>query len=334
MSYGDYPDLAYVKKILIIKFRHLGDVLLTSPVFTVLRRAFPGATIDALVYEESIPMLKGHPAIDEVLGYDRKKGRGFGLNWEVRKRGYDLVIHLTEGDRGAFLSLFSGAKVRLGPASKGKLWAYTHKVKQCSSLRHTVERQLDSLRRMGVFPTEEEKKLVFAIPSDTLEKYRSYEGAVVIHPASRWRFKCWPKDKMRALAKELLRRKERVVFTSGPDAQEVEMVGEIASQLDAENLAGRLSIKELGAVVKWARLLICVDSMPLHLASALKTPLVALFGPTSEVTWGPWQHPKARVVFESPPCRPCYQDGCGGSKRSECLYALSLGKVLEAVEGV
>lgn len=347
MTYGDYPDLNDVKKILVVKLRQLGDVLLTGAVFNALRARFPGARIDAYVYTESFPMLEGHPGVDGLVGYDRgwKKlgllGR-LGKEWQlwkkIRGEGYDLVINLTEGDRGALAARAARARIRVGFEPKGR-WQkgiYTHVVKHCPGLRHTVERNLDALRRIGIFPGVEERELFLGVSEEARRKVRGWvEGPfVVIHPTSRWRFKCWPVDKMRKLTEELIRRGKRVVFTSGPDENERSMVNEICGGLDVVNLSGKISLKELAAVIEMSELLVCVDSVPFHMASALKKRVVAIFGPTSDVTWGPWRNPEARVVVQNFSCRPCYQDGCGGSKMSDCLATLPVGLVLKAIDGL
>ena len=342
MSYGDYPELINVKKILLVKLRHLGDVLLTGPVFSALKQAVPEAEVDAYIYQEALPMLEGHPDVDRLIGYDRnwkkegffsRLGKEFAVLREIRKNGYDLVVNLTEGDRGVFAALASKAKVRVGFRPKGK-WqqkSLTHLVKDCPSPRHTIERNLDVLRRIGIFPPEESRELYFHVPEDAREKARSLVGAgpfVLIHPTSRWRFKCWPISKMRQLAERLLNEGKRVVLTSGPDPIETEMAREISQGMEVLNLGGTISLKELGALIELSQVLICVDSVPFHLASALKKPVVALFGPTSDTTWGPWRNPHARIVSLQRSCRPCHLDGCGGSKRSDCLESLPLEAVL------
>ena len=348
MGYGDYPDIKNVRKILVIKLRHLGDVLLTGPVFRALKEACPDALIDAYVYEEAVPMLEGHPSIHRLIGYRRSwKNRGilfrlkkeFEMLWKIRQGGYDLVINLTEGDRGILAAKISKAKIRAGLPPKGK-WqsrCLTHIAKECKSLRHTVERNLDVVRRIGIFPSWELRELDFFIPEEARKRAEaialSHEPFVLIHPASRWRFKCWPVSKMRELVVQLLKSQKKVILTSGPDPIEKEMVQEIASGLDVLNLAGQLSLKELGALIKASQMLVCVDSVSFHLASALKKPVVAIFGPTSDITWGPWRNPHAKIVAMPFPCRPCYLDGCGGGKRSDCLESLPVKSVLSAVEG-
>ncbi|MBI2742941.1 MAG: putative lipopolysaccharide heptosyltransferase III [Chlamydiales bacterium] len=354
MSYGNYPDLSRVERILVVKLRHHGDVLLTSPVFSLLKKRFPDAQIDALIYKETLPMLEGHPAIENFVTYDQKikKRSLFVRLWKeaqlllgIRKKRYDLVLNLTEGDRGAIVALLSGAKCRAGfdPGKSGfigKKRIYTHIAKAPRTPRHTVEKQLDLLRRVGIFPEVNEKELFFHVPDSARKKIEAHlkeagleeGGFFLIHPVSRWRFKCPPP----AFTAELIRRLGgRVVLSSGPDAEERAFIQEIVKDLPDGSfldLGGKMTLKELGALIELSRCLICVDSVPLHIASALKTPVVALFGPSSEINWGPWQNPRAKVVAQPFSCRPCFMDGCGGSKRSECLYTLSTSQVTQAVE--
>lgn len=347
MTYGDYPKLGGVKKILVIKLRQLGDVLLTGAVFNVLRARLPNAQIDAYVYVEAFPMLAGHPGVSDLIGYDRE-WKTLGLlqrlrkEWslwrKIRKARYDLVINLTEGDRGALAAGVAGAKIRVGfePKSWLQRKIYTHVVKHCPGLRHTVERNLDALRRIGIFPTVAERELFLDVPEKAREEMRRQvqEPFILIHPTSRWRFKCWPSEKMRKLTEEFIRRGKRVVFTSGPDAVEKAMVEEIVRGLHVVNLSGMISLKELAALIERAEFLVCVDSLPFHMGNALKRPVVAIFGPTSDRTWGPWRNPKARVVAQNFSCRPCYQDGCGGSKMSDCLATLPVSMVLQAIDNL
>ncbi len=356
MNYGNYPDLSGVKKVLIVKMRHHGDVLLTSPVFSVLQEAFPNAKIDAYLYKDTAPMLEGHPAISKFFLYDRawkklsffkKLQKEITLLRAIRKEKYDLVINLTEGDRGAIVAMAAKAKVRVGfdPGNSGflgKKKSYTHIVKNCPFPRHTVERQLDALRRIGIFPSEE-RDLHLSVPENEAEKIEKTllghgieKGSYfLLHPASRWRFKCWPKEKFTALIETLHLSGQKVVISSGPDEVEKKMVEEILSpipHIPVLDLGGKTSLKGLAALVKMAKCLVCVDSVPLHMASALKTPVVVIFGPTSEKNWGPWRHPRSFIAAGNFACRPCNLDGCGGSKKSDCLTSLPLEAVLRGIE--
>jgi heptosyltransferase-3 len=354
MAYGNYPDLSSVKRILVVKMRHHGDVLLTSPLFTNLQKAIPGAQIDAFVYKDTLPMLQGHPAISEYLLYDRewkklnpfqKVRKELKLLKEIRSKGYDLVINLTEGDRGVIAAWASKASIRVGFTPKRYSKALTHLVKHCPHPRHTVEKQLDVLRKIGIFPEPEERDLYLHIPDEAKEKIVASllqeeirpKGYILIHPVSRWKFKCLSPKQIAELITTLHKKGERIVMSAGPDADEMAMVDEILSlapEVPVFNCAGKLTLKELAALIAMSRALICVDSVPLHMASATKTPVVALFGPTSDQNWGPWMHPRAKVVARAFSCRPCYQDGCGGSKRSDCLLQISQNAILAALDEV
>lgn len=353
MTYGNYPDLSLIKKMLVIKMRHHGDVLLTAPLFAVLHKALPAAHIDALIYEDTLPMLEGHPGIAKYLLCDRscKPGkflREMALLQEVRRGRYDLVVNLTEGDRGAIVALVSGARYKMGLDPKktgffGKRRLYTHLIKACAQPRHTVERHLDAARCMGIFPGPADRDLFLHIPQEAIEGVqrllpRAHQGNyIVVHPVSRWRFKCASVRQMAEVVRGVEERGLFVVLSAGPDPQEKRMVEEILALVPgshALNVAGKLSLKELAALIALAQGLICVDSVPLHIASATKTPVVALFGPTSEVNWGPWMHPKAEVIAHSMSCRPCFQDGCGGSKMSDCLFSIPPQRVLAALDSL
>lgn len=336
-----------VKKILVVRMRHLGDVLLTSPVFTHLQKAFPRAQIDAFINKESLPMLDGHPAISRYFLYDRswkslpffkRIGRELSLLRQVRKEKYDLVLNLTEGDRGAIIALVSGASYRVGfdPGKTGlfgKRKFFTHLVKICPQPRHTVERQLDALRRMGIHPPHEERDLFFAIPEDAMNNMRATYGKdfILIHPVSRWMFKSPPASFFIELIQSLHERGERILLSAGNEKEALALIEEIVAALPhipLINVAGKTSLKELGALIHLSQMLITVDSVPLHIASALKSPVIALFGPSSEINWGPWRNPLGHVLAPKISCRPCYMDGCGGSKKSDCLSQLTVNQVL------
>jgi heptosyltransferase III len=357
MTYGNYPSLEKVKKILVIKFRHLGDVLLATPVLSVLKEALPEASIDVFVNKESFPLLEGNPSIRNIFCYDRewkklniltRMKNELSQFRKIRKEGYDLVINLTEGDRGALLAKYSKASIRVGYDSSGKGLlgknrAFTHLVKCAPTPRHTVEKDLDALRRIGIFPPLEKRKLCLSISEDIYVKISHLlekEGLekkkyILIAPASRWKFKCYPEKHWSQLLGFLEKRGEKLIFCAGNDLEEKKIIQKISLRLNKEtylDLSGMLSIKELFALISYSKLLISVDSLSAHIASCWKIPLIVLFGPTCEKTWGPYLHPHAQVLTSSHSCRPCLLDGCGGSKKSDCLEAISPEKVLDALK--
>ena len=329
------------QKILVCMLRHHGDVLMTTPVFSALKRRFPSAHIDAYIYSETTPMLDGHPAVDGFVLYDKawkkqskiyKAWQELKLLWRIRKNRYDMVVNLTEGDRGALAAFVSGAGVRAGiDPEGGGMWGkarcFTHMSKPVHGPRHAVERKLDVLRSLGI--EDEDKELFFQIDEAYEPPISEY---VLIHPVSRWLFKCWPMEKVAALIDKL---DTQVILTSSPDRKELELLARLEELCPGViNLGGKISLKQLGTLIAKSQLLVTVDSVPLHIASALKAPCVAIFGPTSEVNWAPYRNPHARVVTKPMPCRPCFKAGCNDSGRSECLETLELEAVLDAVHSL
>lgn len=351
----DAVPLAEVSRALVIKLRHHGDVLLASPVLATLKAAAPRIETDALVYDDTAAMLEGHPALAQLHCVGRQ-WRNAGLvqrlaaEWQLysalKARRYDLIVHLSEHPRGAWLSRRLGVRWSVAPALPGRRAAWQKSFSHLYPLpkngrRHQVELNLDALRRIGVQPGAEDKRVhvVAGEPAERqvdaiLAEHGLRSGAFVhLHPASRWKFKCWPADRNAALIERLATRGERIVITAASEPSELALVDDIVSRAGAQvvNLAGKLSIKSLAALIARAKLSICVDSMPMHLASATGTPVVALFGPSGEHEWGPWQI-RSAVVSSDHACRPCGNDGCGGGKVSECLTTLEVNRVYAAAE--
>ena len=350
----DAVPLKEIARALVIMLRHHGDVLLATPVLGVLKAHAPEIEIDALVYDQTAPLLEGHPALDRlhVVGRDWK-AQGFlsrvaletRLLAALRARGYDLIVHLTDQMRGAWLARALGARYRVAPVAPGRgaFWAdsFTHLYPLAGNgRRHKVEANLDALRRIGVQPAMEQRRVHF-VPGAAAEarvaSLLAAEGLaggdfVHLHAASRWSFKCWPAERNAELI-DRLSPAHRVVITAAPEPGEIFLIGKILSKTKSKpvNLAGKLSIKELGALTARARLFVGVDSMPMHLAAAAGTPSVALFGPSGEDEWRPWRVPH-RIVTSRHPCRPCGNDGCGGGKLSECLSTLGVDEVYAAAQ--
>jgi heptosyltransferase-3 len=353
----DAVPLGEVRRALVIKLRHHGDVLLASPVISVLKSRAPSIEIDALVYADTAPMLALHPGLAMLHLVDRRwrEARGLarfaaelGLYRALSARSYDLLIHLSESWRGAWLARSLGARWAVAPARRDRLWrkSFTHLVPAPrAGGRHVVESNLDALRRVGIQPAESERQLVLE-PGD--EARRSVQALLAthglqaqrfahIHPISRWRFKCWTTAGWVEIIGRLQASGWPVVLTAAPDASELQMTAEVQRRLarPAIDLSGRLSLKELAALAGEARLFIGVDSAPMHIAAAMRTPVVVLFGPSGADLWGPWgtpRHGRHRIVASTRhSCRPCGLDGCGGGKVSDCLETLDAGRVWRAV---
>ena len=351
----DAVPLAQVRRALVIKLRHHGDVLVSSPVFSVLKNHAPHVEIDALVYADTAEMLTLHPAIRQVVTVDRQwKKLGawrhlqaeMDLYRQLKGRDYDLIIHLTEHWRGAWLSRLLGPKwaVSCNRPDAGAMWhkSFTHIYPMARALpRHMVENNLDALRRIGIQVHSGERNLLL-VPGPAAEsavagklaRYGLQPGQFIhIHPASRWLFKCWSVERMAALIQSLLDSGHQLVLTAAPSVDERRMIDAIQARLPnpVPSLSGELSLKELAALTKAARLFVGVDSAPMHIAAAVGTPVVALFGPSGDKQWGPWGAGHRVIASSQHTCRPCGLDGCGSGKVSDCLESLAVEDVLAAV---
>ena len=353
----DGVDLQSVRRVLVTKLRHHGDVLLASPVFSVLKRHAPHLEIDALVYAETAAMLEGNPAVAELhcidrgwkaLGWREQARAEWGLLQRLRSRDYGLLIHLSEHPRGAWLARLLGPRCRVAADyPRARAWwksSFSHLYPLAKNgRRHVVETNLDALRRIGLQPEEDERALSFVPGAEAerdvermLAEHGLAPGAYIhLHPASRWQFKCWPAQKTAELIDKLQALGERVVLSAAPDPDELELVARIRALAFTAfaDFSGKLTLKQLGALTRRAQLFVGVDSAPMHIASAMGTPVVALFGPSGEFNWGPWRVPH-RVVASAHSCRPCGNDGCGGGKLSECLATLPVSAVLQAVQAL
>jgi heptosyltransferase-3 len=342
-----------VERILLIRLRNIGDVLLMVPTIRSFREAFPKAYLAALVNAGTEEMLSGNPLLDEILVFDprwkalplrhRVVREGKFLR-EVRRRKFDLTINMTEGDRGAFLCLASGARYKVGLYHPDRtLWwkrrIYDQMVRIPDWRAHIVEQNLEFARSLGLHPRDTRLAIYYSAEDDrSLTLLLEAEGIqpgdtlVHVHPTSRWLFKCWRDDGVARVIDELTGRAGvRVVLTSGGGEKEIEKIGRIVNlcRTPPANLAGRTSLKQLAALSARARLFIGVDTAPMHIAAAVGTPVIALFGPSGEFNWGPWG-PGHRVIKKDFTCRPCGEDGCQGSKKSRCLDEISAEEVLTA----
>lgn len=358
-------DIAFLpnqlRRVLVIKLRHHGDVLLSTPVISMLKRIAPHSEVDALVYADTAPMLDGHPALAQLHCIDRhwkkqgatKQARAeWRLLMQLRARSYDLVVHLSVHTRGAWLTRLLRPAWSVAPRidSRGSSWrrkfwdgSFTHfYAAQSHPHRHTVESNLDSLRALGLAPTVEDKRVTM-VPGAAADArvdalLREYGIAsrrfIHVHPASRWIFKCWPAERVAALCDSLTDRGWPIVLTSAPDVQEKALIAAVKGAASAPmiDLSGQLSLKELAALTARARLFVGVDSAPMHIAAAMGTPTVAIFGPSGDREWGPWNVASRVVTSQHHECRPCGRAGCNDSKISECLTTLPVSQVLAACE--
>jgi len=308
-----------VRKILIIKMRYIGDTVLVTPLISALKKALPLAEMHLLIHSDTAPVVKGHPEIDNLHAFDyihAKKDLLYFIKFvhKIKKLKFDMVIDLTRNDRSALLTALTGAVWRIGydGASLFQKMAYTHKVPFRSGKIHMVDHHLQIAGHLGlpvdnIHPNlavsrREIRDVRHRLDGAGLDATRPY---VLIHPGARRWYKSWPTDRFARIADAILEHYPVQVVISGAPGDQA-ACGAIASAMTrrAFDLCGVFSLSQLPALIEQGALLIGNDSAPIHIATAVNTPVVALFGPTR---WEDWQPRRSRDVtlFTSLPCRPC-----------------------------
>ncbi len=322
-------------RILVIKLRAIGDVLLSTVVLPDLRAAFPDARIDMLCERPSADVLRGNPALDDVVVIDPKTDGSLPILRRVRARRYDLVIDLFGNPRSAIIAAASGAPKRVGYRFGWRRWCYTDIVEPRGGEVHNTEFNRDALRRLGVpvgaslpfFPLAPEAE-EFA---GQFLSARGLAGAPIlgINAGGGWYTKRWEPERFAALARLVGTQYDApVLLFWGPG--EKERAEEIQSSLGGDAaLIPPTSLKQLASLLKHCSLLVTNDSGPMHIAASLGVPIVALFGPTNPQFQGPVGSPSCVVRNETLDCLGCNLTDCPIGL--PCMRALGAEEVFEKI---
>jgi heptosyltransferase II len=292
------------QRILVIRYRFIGDTILTVPFLRNLRRAYPSAQIDVLVGPQSGEVLTGCPYVNELITFDttrfHKYDRGAGEKksfwhyvFKLRKERYDLVFVLKRSWSSAFLALLIGARYRVGYATEGRQILLTHSVPFRTNM-HEVDSTLSVLeaasipildRHLEAFINQNEQKEIAAyIPPETRNQKR-----VLIHAAAAHPDKLYPLESWARVVRQLHEKHGFIPFFTGAlqDFDLYEQLQEM-SGVKGVNLAGKLSLRLSMALYSNLDLAICTDSGPAHLAAAVGIPTLSIFGPTDPIRWRPY----------------------------------------------
>jgi heptosyltransferase-3 len=352
--------LSRPESILVVVTRRIGDVLLATPVIRSLKREWPAAKIDLLVFAGTQGFVAANRDLNRVLTIPERPRFADHLKLAAAiVRRYDLALSLVPGDRPTLYAYLAG-KRRAGLLVDSRKERWKQRLLDAwmpfdNDNTHTVRMHLALLGAIGVKPVPD------VTPSWSSEDEARAQsllaplhGAayVVLHPYPKFRYKMWTQAGWAELARWLRERGYAVVLTGGPDAAEREYVRTIAAQApDAFDLTGQLSLGGVARVVSSAAAYVGPDTAITHAAAALGVPTVALFGPSNPVKWGPWPagqgsdtNPwalvgsqsvgRVKLVQGAGACVPCRNEGCDKHVESEsrCLTTMSAATVIAAVE--
>ncbi len=356
-------------RILVVALRRLGDVLFATPLIASLRRAFPQARIDALVFADTAGILAGNPDLDRVVTTPVERGAWSSLALALRLfKRYDLAVSTQSGDRPTFFALLAGRR-HVGPIDPGRRGALRRRALSRAVTNepglHRLEEMLRLVDAVGV------ERVAHLVPPQGASQPgasqpgksppgKSPQGApprrfapgpyAVIHAAPNFTYKRWTREGWRAVAAALAGRGLAVVATGGPSPAERAFLDDVWADGGAVTRAdGALTWPELTALLAQARVFVGPDTSMTHLAAASGCPTVALFGPTDPRLWGPVPATGLDVMWEPAgtiqrrgnvwlvqnpqPCLPCQNEGCERhlTSFSRCLDELAPEQVLQAV---
>ena len=348
-------------KILIIKLSAIGDVIHTLPALNAIRKKYPDAHITWLVEEAASGLIKGHPAIDRILVSKRKqwiKGLS-GLSCmgsikevydfikKLRDTRYDLVIDFQGLLKSGILAGLSKGKCKAGFGRGMEHQEHSYmflnkRIFPVSMENHALKRSLMLIDSMGIgggdivfnLPvTGHDKRLADALLDNSLTGHgiKAPKRLFAVNPVAKWETKLWSNEKFAVLADRLIEQyNARVIFTGS--AQDRKIIQSIMSNMkqDAADLSGKTSLKVLAAIYERADCLVSTDTGPMHLAAAVGTSVVAIFGPTAPWRTGPFGKGH-KIIRAGLCCSPCFKRQCS---TNDCMKQVSVDDVLAGVNNL
>ncbi len=309
-------DHSKINKILVIKLRAIGDVLLSTIVLKNLRSAFPNAHIDFLTEKPSREVVEGNPILDSIIVFDNKHQHGLSLLAKVRWQHYDLVIDLFGNPRSAIVTWFSGARYRVGYRLKWRQYCYNIVVEPRGGEVHNAEFNLDALHAIGV--SVHDRSIAFFLDSEAeqfAERFFSEAGlqdkfVIALNPGGGWYTKRWRLSQFAELADMITREYNAVILLIWGPGEEAD-VQLIQSLMRSKSIIiPRTNLKQLAALLKRSSILVTNDSGPMHIAASIGTPIIAIFGPTNPELQGPYNVECEIVQHQQLVCLGCNFTEC------------------------
>jgi heptosyltransferase-3 len=335
-----------VKRVLVIRLRSIGDTVLATPSLFALKRFLPHASVDILLEDWVAPVLDGFQQVDQVITLERKNTAARArVARQLRGNNYDVVYNLHGGTTATLLTRATGAKHRVGYQTYQYARLHNHLSPSSSLLwgrdkTHSVEQQLALLGWTGV-PVSDRPPTRLAVTREASANVAARLTAAglaetpfaVIHPAAAFATKQWAADKFGRVADDVRSRGLAVVAITTPNEKSI--IDEMNKHTVAPAAAFTdLTLPEITALLARARVFIGNDSGIAHIAAAVETPSVVIFGSSNTAHWRPWANAAAEVVLEELECQPCHGYFCEKFAEPECIKRVPVERVIAATERV
>ena len=338
-------DWAAVHKVLLVRLRSIGDSVLATPSAFALKRFLPRIQVDILVEDWVAPLLDHHPHITNVLALERGGLMSrMRVARELRAEKYDVVYNLHGGTTATFLTRATGARHRVGFKTYQYAQLHNHLVPSPLLLwgqqkTHSVEQQLALLGWTGV-PVTDRPRTHLGVSPEAAETINQRLAAVgltdrkiaLIHPAAAFATKQWATENFARIVEYVVERGFAPVAIAAPHEQAVleNLVAESSVHIETFDL----SLPEVTALAARSQLFVGNDSGIAHIASAVGTRCVVVFGSSNIAHWRPWNSAPAEVVFEPMPCQPCHGYFCEKFAQPECILRVPVARVAAAIDRV
>ena len=347
-SGGDFVVIKSFNKILVIQTAFIGDAILTLPLIQVLKLNYPQSSIDVIVVPRTAEIFANHPAISKIIQYD-KRGSDKGLKglWRlrtnIREQNYDLVIAPHRSLRSAVLTWLLKPAMSIGFDRSAGRWLFKEVVRYNPS-DHEIERNLsllDPLKLPAItsvlprlYPSNQDVQIINSI----LNNYgvNRYKNILAAAPGTIWNTKRWPADRFAAVCGQIASESNAVILIGGKEDEALcKEVMEIVQTKNVFSVAGKLSLLQSAELIRRCKALISNDSAPMHLAVAVGTPVVAIFGATVPKFGFAPRGPRDVVVETNGlKCRPCSIHGGNicPIKTFECMLSITPEVVVNKVK--
>lgn len=336
-------------RILIVRTDRIGDVLLSTPVIKAVREACPNAHIAMVVSPYARDIVEGNPNLNEVIVYDKAGAQKSWLDsakfsLALRKKHFDLAIILHPTNRVHLVTFFAGIPVRAGYNYKmGFLLTRKLKHSKHTGREHEVDYCLDVVRALGIDTSDKPLYMPIKEESDDYVQKLLKENGVAkedklaaIHPAASCPSKIWPADRFAKVADALVEKYGfKIVIIAAEKDKEIVRRVKNSMRHPAIDLSGKTTVSQLASLLKRCEIFISNDSGPVHISSAVGTPVIAIFGRNqaglSPLRWGPVGK-KDKFLHKEVGCVVCLAHNC--DKGFKCLEAISVEEALEAVSDI
>ncbi|MDQ3652398.1 MAG: glycosyltransferase family 9 protein [Acidobacteriota bacterium] len=344
-------DWSGVRRVLVVRLRSIGDTVLATPSLFALRRFLPQARIDLLLEDWVAPLLDGSPDVDHIITIKRRDTASrLTVVRQLRAARYDVAFNLHGGSTAALLTRASGARHRVGYAGYRYRHLHNHAAPPASQLwqrdkTHSAEQQLALLGWTGVPVSDRPTaRLVVTADADALVARRlrdvrldaRFDGGqdfALIHPAAAFDSKTWAAENFARVAEYLRERGLASIIVAAPGEERV--IDALGSHARVPVVAFTdLTLPEVTALVARARLFVGNDSGIAHIAAAVRTPSVIIFGSSNVAHWRPWTNAPAEVVREEMTCAPCPGYTCAEFDVPQCIRRIPVERVTDAVARV